>query len=139
MRSRRIHPAQFQDGIVPAAAFFEDFAPDARFNYQREQANTPPERFIRAYQLRDPATGKDGPWLAGMTLDPAVVYEAWCHQRGYVCMIEEFGGRPIEPGQSFSAAFIVGYFDSIPDMQRVYDQHRGHTRLVALESGWQLD
>ena len=73
-----------------------------------------------------------------MTLDPAVVYEAWCHQRGYVCMIEEFGGRPIEPGESFSAAFIVGFFDTIPDMHRVYDQYRGHTRLIAQESGWQL-
>ena len=73
-----------------------------------------------------------------MTLDPAVVYEAWCHQRGYVCMIEEFGGLPIEPGQSFSAAFIVGFFDAIPDMHRVYDQYRGHTRLIARESGWQL-
>lgn len=132
-------PGEIQDGVIAAAAFFEDFAPDVRFNYQRERVSTPPERFIRAYQLRDPATGRDGPWLAGMTLDPAVVYEAWCHQRGYVCMIEEFGGRPIRPGQSFSAAFIVGYFDSLPEMHRVYDQHRGHTRLVARESGWQLE
>ena len=30
-------------------------------------------------------------------LQPKVVSEAWCHQRGYVCMIEEFGGRPVKP------------------------------------------
>jgi hypothetical protein len=41
------------------------------------------------------------------------VYEAWCHQRGYVSFIEEIGGKPIKAGESFGAAFIVGYFDSI--------------------------
>ncbi|MFN0171184.1 MAG: hypothetical protein ACKV22_32610, partial [Bryobacteraceae bacterium] len=67
------------------------------------------------------------------------VSEAWCHQRGYVCMIEEFGGRPIRPGQSFSAAFIVGFFDSIEEMERVYDRHAGHSGLVATEQGWKLE
>jgi hypothetical protein len=71
-----------------------------------------PKRVIRGYHLRDPKTGKEGPWLFGMTLDPAAVYEAWCHQRGYVCMIEEIGGRPVKPGEVFGAAFVVGYFDS---------------------------
>jgi len=122
---------------IPASEFFEDFPPDVKFNYRRDQ-NEVPERFIRAYQLRDPETGREGPWLAGMTLEPSVVHEAWCHQRGYVCMIEEFGGRPIQPGQSFSAAFIVGYFDSIDEMHQVYDQHRGHTALEATEQGWRL-
>ena len=98
-----------------------------------------PERFIRAYQLRDPETGRSGPWLAGMTLDPGVVYEAWCHQRGYVCMIEEFGGRPIKAGDSFSAAFIVGYFDSIDEMHAVYDRYRGATTLSLTAAGWKLE
>jgi len=70
--------------------------------------------------IRDPKTGKDGPWLAGMTLEPNVVSEAWCHQRGYVCMIEEFGGLPIKPEESFSAAFIVGFFDSVKEMEDTY-------------------
>ena len=73
-----------------------------------------------------------------MTLDPSVVYEAWCHQRGYVCMIEEFGGRPIKAGESFSAAFIVGFFDSIEEMEKVYDQYAGHTGLEVSEKGWKL-
>ena len=73
-----------------------------------------------------------------MTLDPGVVSEAWCHQRGYVCMIEEFGGRPIKAGESFSAAFIVGFFDSIEEMQQVFDQHAGHDGLEATERGWKL-
>jgi hypothetical protein len=124
-------------GRIPSSEFFEDFAPDVKFNYRRD-TNPVPQRFIRAYHLRDPKTGADGPWLAGMTLDPSVVYEAWCHQRGYVCMIEEFGGRPIKPGESFSAAFVVGFFDSLEEMNRVYDSLVGHTGLEANENGWRL-
>ena len=97
-----------------------------------------PKRLIRAYHIRDPKTGKDGPWLAGMTLDPEVVCEAWCHERGYVCMIEEIGGRPIRAGQSFSAAFVVGFFDSIPEMEHVYDQYAGHNSLTVDAKGWKL-
>jgi hypothetical protein len=127
-----------KDGLrIPSRKFFDNFAPDERFNYRRG-SNPAPKRFIRACRLRDPETGKDGPWLAGMTLDPDVVHEAWCHQRGYVCMIEEFGGRPIKAGESFSAAFIVGYFDSIEEMHQVYDAHKGYTGLQLKDDGWQL-
>lgn len=125
-------------GEIPSSEFRENFAPDERFNYRRDRDETP-ERFIRAYRLRDPETGEAGPWLAGMTLEPTVVHEAWCHQRNYVCMIEEFGGRPIKPGESFSAAFIVGYFDSIEEMHAVYDQFKGHTKLQVSPDGWSLE
>lgn len=128
--------------LIPARSFVTNFAPDVRFNYRRDRlenaGKTLPSRFIRAYRIRDSKTGEDGPWLAGMTLEPSVVHEAWCHQRGYVCMIEEFGGREVEPGESFSAAFIVGYFDSIEEMHRVYDEHRGFTGLIVTEQGWEL-
>ena len=124
-------------GRISSSEFFKDFAPDDKFNYRRD-ANPVPKRFIRAYHLRDPKTGREGPWLAGMTLDPSVVYEAWCHQRGYVCLIEEFGGRPIRAGESFSAAFIVGFFDSIEEMQAVCDQHKGHRGLEVSQAAWKL-
>jgi hypothetical protein len=124
-------------GEIPSSEFLEDFAPDEKFNYRRD-ANETPERMIRAYHIRNPLTGEAGSWLAGMTLDPSVVSEAWCHQRGYVCMIEEFGGRPVKAGESFSAAFIVGYFDSIEEMHEVYDAHKGHTALEVTPDGWQL-
>lgn len=123
---------------IPSCEFFKDFAPDDKFLYTR-RANVVPRRFVRAYRLRDPATGRAGPWLAGMTLDPSVVSEAWCHQRGYVCLIEEFGGRPIQAGQSFSAAFIVGFFDDIDQMNATYDRHRGATQLTADAGGWRLE
>ncbi|MDX1983256.1 MAG: hypothetical protein SFV51_23500 [Bryobacteraceae bacterium] len=124
-------------GRIPSEEFFEDFAPDARFLYRRGEGEAP-NRFIRAYRLRDPRSGAHGPWLAGMTLNPADVYEAWCHQRGYVCMIQEIGGRPVEPGESFRAAYIVGFFDSIQEMHRVYDRYAGHSGLEASEAGWKL-
>jgi hypothetical protein len=124
-------------GKIPASEFAKDFAPDEKFNY-RPDRNAAPKRFIRAYRLRDPKTGKEGPWLAGMTLRPDVVSEAWCHQRGYVCMIEEFGGRPIKAGESFSAAFVVGYFDSIDEMEKVYDQYAGAIGVEASEAGWKM-
>lgn len=124
-------------GKIPAKEFLTNFAPDEKFNYRRDKNKTP-ERMIRAIHLRDPKTGKEGPWLAGMTLDPGIVSEAWCHQRGYVCMIEEFGERPIKAGEHFSAAFIVGYFDSIEEMEAVYDAHRGSSGLKVTEEGWKL-
>jgi len=124
-------------GIIPASEFLDDFAPDARFDYRRGR-DPLPMRFIRAYHLRDPRTGRPGPWLAGMTLDPADVYEAWCHQRGYVCFIQGVGGRPIRAGETFGAAFVVGYFDSIAEMEEVYDRHAGRSRLEVSEADWSL-
>jgi hypothetical protein len=124
-------------GKIPASEFARDFAPDEKFLYVRGQGE-PQRRFIRAYHLRDPKTGHDGPWLAGMTLDPAVVSEAWCHERGYVCMIEEIGGRPIAAGKSFGAAYIVGFFESIEEMERVYDEYAGHDSLEVDAGGWRL-
>jgi hypothetical protein len=124
-------------GRVPASAFTEDFPPDARNRYRRGEKDLP-KRIIRAYRLRDPKTGKAGPWLAGMTLNPADVYEAWCHQRGYVCMIEEIGGRPVRAGETFGAAFLVGFFDSIGEMERTYDRYAGHDGLEVDGNGWEL-
>ena len=79
------------------------------------------------YRIRSGARG--GPWLAGMTLEPADVYEAWCHQRGYVCFIQEIGGRPIRAGERFGAAYVIGFFDDLDEMHQVYDRYRGHRGL----------
>ena len=53
-----------------------------------------------------------------MALDPSIVYEAWCHQRGYVCMIQEIGGILIREGESFGAVHLVGFFESIEEMAK---------------------
>lgn len=109
-------------GLLPSSEFLTDFAPDDKFLYQRDEAHIP-ERIIRAYQVK--RAGGPGPWLAGMTLQPEAVSEAWCHQRGYVCFIQEIGQRPVKAGESFGAAYVVGWFDSVDEMEQVYDTHKG--------------
>jgi hypothetical protein len=124
---------------IPASEFFTPFPPDLKYGYRRD-LNKTPDHFIRAYHLRDKETGKAGPWLAGLTLQPSVVYEAWCSQRpgGIIVMIEEIHGKPIKAGESFSAAHIVGYFDDIEAMHKVNERYKGHTALAADANGWKL-
>lgn len=124
-------------GEIPAHAFSRDFPPDERYIYIR-QAGHVPQYMIRAYRLRDPKTGRAGPWLAGMTLNPATVYDAWCHERGYVCMIEEIGGLPVKPGDSFGAAYICGFFDSIAQMKRTCRHYAGYDGIEVNKTGWKL-
>lgn len=109
-------------GLIPAKEFTRDFAPDDRFLYQRKEGKVP-ERMIRAYQIKQ--NGKPGPWLAGMTLDPAAVAEAWCHQRGYICFIQELHGKRVKANQTIQVAYIVGYFDDVAAMHKTYDQYKG--------------
>jgi hypothetical protein len=116
---------------IPAAEFKDDFGPDEKFLYQRDDKKIP-DRMIRAYRVK--RDGKPGPWLAGMTLDPAETSEAWCHQRGYVCFIEELHKRKVKAGESFGAAYVVGWFDDIPEMEKVYDRYKG-AKSVGIEGG----
>lgn len=115
--------------ILPSTEFAHDFPPDGKFLYRRG-VDPFPSRFIRGYQVRPTPGQAQGPWLVGMTLEPGDVYQAWCHQRGYVCMIEELGGRPTKPGDTFGACYLVGWFDSIDDMAAAYDRFRGYSGLA---------
>ncbi|MGO9112691.1 MAG: hypothetical protein ACLP9L_25950 [Thermoguttaceae bacterium] len=114
---RQIYLSYVPDPI-PAREFDHDFGPDEKFLYQRQEGKVP-QRMIRAYQVK--LGGKSGPWLAGMTLKPSDVSEAWCHQRGYVCMIEELHRRHVRAGETFGSAYIVGWFDDLGEMQQAYD------------------
>ena len=125
---------------IPSSEFFAPFPPDLKFGYRRDTHKTP-EHFIRAYHLKDKKTGKDGPWLAGLTLEPSVVYEAWASQRlnnNIIVMIEEIHGKPVKAGESFSAAHVIGYFDTIEEMHAANDRYKGHTALSADTAGWRL-
>ena len=52
---------------------------------------------------------------------------------------EEVHGKSVKAGVNPSAlAHIVGYFDTIEEMHRVYDHYKGHTALTANASGWRL-
>lgn len=121
------------EGKVPASDFATDFPPDGWHLYRRKE-DAVPDRFIRARKK----AGTAGPYLAGITLDPAIVYEAWCHQRGYVCFIQEIGGLAVEPGDRFGAAYAVGYFDSVDAMQATADALRGYASLAVTEDCWLL-
>lgn len=125
----------YRDKPIPASEFKEDFAPDAKFLYQRDDKKIP-ARMIRAYQVK--LDGKPGPWLAGMTLDPAETSEAWCHQRGYICFIQELHRRNVKAGDSFGAAYLVGWFDDIEAMNKAYDAHKGASRIVITRDGFKL-
>jgi hypothetical protein len=126
----------YLDRPIPASAFAEDFGPDQKYHYRRDDRKIP-ERMIRAYQVK--LAGKLGPWLAGMTLDPAETCEAWCHQRGYISFIEELHRRPVKAGESFGAAYVVGWFDDIAEMQRVYDANKGKSRIVVTKDAVRLE
>jgi hypothetical protein len=126
----------YLDKLIPAAEFKHDFAPDSKYLYQRKDGAIP-ERMIRAYQVK--RDGKPGPWLAGMTLDPAAVSEAWCHQRGYVSFIEELHRRDVKAGESFGAAYVVGWFDSVKEMEKVYDSYKGKSRIVLGTDSFKLE
>ncbi len=126
----------YLDRPIPATGFKEDFAPDAHFLYQRK-AGKVPARMIRAYQVKQ--DGKPGPWLAGMTLDPAEVSEAWCHQRGYVCFIEELHRKKVKAGETFGAAYVVGWFDDVAEMEKVYDRYKGKRALVVEGGKYRLE
>ena len=124
---------------IPSSEFFTVFPPDLKFGYRRD-LNKTPAHFIRAYHLRDKETGESGPWLAGMTLEPSIVYEAWCSQRpgDIIVMILEIHGRPVKAGESFSAVHIVGYFDTVADMHHTYNRYKGHRVLSVDNSNWRL-
>jgi hypothetical protein len=126
----------YLDKPIPAAEFKDDFAPDAKYLYQRKDKGVP-ERMIRAYQVK--LDGKPGPWLAGMTLDPAEVAEAWCHQRGYVCFIEELHRKKVKAGETFGAAYVVGWFDDVAAMEKVYDQFKGKHTIVVADGKFRLE
>ncbi|HEY7153919.1 MAG TPA: hypothetical protein VH575_08150 [Gemmataceae bacterium] len=126
----------YLDKPIPASAFRDNFGPDAKYLYQRREGKIP-ERMIRAYQVK--RDGKPGPWLAGMTLDPAAVSEAWCHQRGYVCFIEELYRKKVKAGESFGAAYLVGWFDDLAAMRNVYDRHKGKHAIVLDKGTFRLE
>lgn len=117
--------------FIPSREFQANFGPDERFLYRRPldgAADNGSATHIRGYQPI--VGGKPGPWLAALTLEPDDVYEAWCHQRGYICMIQEIGGRPVKAGGTFGACSCIGWFDHLEEMEAVYESFRGWSGLT---------
>ena len=120
-------------GVISKNQFpTEDFPPDTKYYYNRDFDGVP-ERMIRGYQIT--IDKKPGPWLASLTLDPSMLHQAWCHRtaprlqqawcgKGYICFIGMIGGIDMLPGDSFSNVNLIGYFDSIDEMNEVYDKYK---------------
>jgi hypothetical protein len=124
-----VYLSYHEPAIIPCTEFSMDFPPDAKFLYRRGVGPLP-KRFIRGYQVRLASDRREGPWLAGMTLNAADVYQAWCHERGYVCMIEELGGRSTKPGDTFGACYLIGWFDNLGAMTAAHDRFQGFSGLA---------
>ena len=96
-----------------------------------------PSGMIRAYQVE--AGRQAGPVAGGHDARPGRhVSEAWCHQRGYVCFIQELHGHKVKAGETFGAAYVVGWFDDVPAMQRIADQFDGKQAIELEGKKWRL-
>ena len=118
----------YHDKPIPAAAFKEDFAPDAQVPLSAQGGQ---------------GAGADDPGLPGEAGRQAGAVagrhdarpgggrrKAWCHQRGYVCFIEELHRKKVKAGETFGAAYVVGWFDDVPEMEKVYDRYKGKRSIV---------
>ena len=48
-------------------------------------------------------------------------------------MIQEIGGVKVRRGESFEATYIIGFFNSIDEMEKVYDEFKGISCLEIAE------
>jgi hypothetical protein len=53
--------------------------------------------------------------------------------------IEEIGCTHVKRGQTIGAAYVVGWFDSIPEMQKVYDKYKGKRALIVEGGKYRLE
>jgi alanine-alpha-ketoisovalerate/valine-pyruvate aminotransferase len=44
--------------------------------------------------------------------------------------IEELHRKKVKVGESFGAAYVVGWFDDVPEMEKVYDRYKGRRAIV---------
>jgi hypothetical protein len=45
----------------------------------------------------------------------------------------------VKAGESFGAAYVVGYFDDIAEMEKVYDRYKGVRRIVVQKEGLRFE
>jgi hypothetical protein len=56
-----------------------------------------------------------------------------------VCFIEELHRRHVQAGESSGAAYVVGWFDDVPAMERVYDRYKGARSVVIADGKFRLE
>ena len=52
-------------------------------------------------------------------------------------MIQENHGRPVRVGETIGAAYVLGYFDSVEDMEAVYARYAGARHLRIDKDGFE--
>jgi hypothetical protein len=55
------------------------------------------------------------------------------------CFIEEIHRKKVKAGETFGAAYVVGWFDDLADMNAVYDRYRGKSRIVVADGKFRLE
>jgi hypothetical protein len=53
--------------------------------------------------------------------------------------IEELHRKKVKAGEMFGAAYIVGWFDDVEEMNKVYDRHRGKRTLTVTGETFRLE
>ena len=54
-------------------------------------------------------------------------------------MHHEIGGILIREGENFGAVDLVGFFESIEEMEDVFDTYRGTKTMRVESAGWSLE
>jgi hypothetical protein len=80
------------------------------------------------------------PFAGKETLDPgAAPTLARRNRRGQTHLVEELHRRKVKAGESFGAAYVVGWFDDVAEMEKVYDRYKGKRAIVVEEEKFRLE
>jgi hypothetical protein len=52
---------------------------------------------------------------------------------------EELHRKKVKAGDTFGAAYIVGWFDDLAEMRKVYDRYKGKRTIVLDKSAFRLE
>jgi hypothetical protein len=58
---------------------------------------------------------------------------------GYVCFIQELHRRKVKAGESFGAAYAVGWFDDVAAMEALGDRLRGRRAIFLGDGKFRLE
>jgi hypothetical protein len=58
---------------------------------------------------------------------------------GLFRFIEELHRKKVKAGETFGAAYVIGWFDDIAEMQKVYDKYKGKRSVVVDKAKFELN
>jgi hypothetical protein len=67
--------------------------------------------------------------------DSVAVVVCWVN----VSFIEELHRKKVKAGESFGAAYVVGWFDDVAEMEKVYDKFKGKRSIVVEDGKFRLE